>query len=1012
MAETQYRLDLEDEEFDENMDLGVQADYDGTYDQADSEAYAQQQRVAEAAALQAQALEALAAVPEPVKKYIIHLHALLNAPNPSLPEIQAAYEQGWNRLTEKFFQKSEWPEAEIIAPLVNHDEVFLTLYRELYFKHVYARLQPDLDDRFHSYENYCTLFNLILNSPGPVPLSLPIDWLYNIIDEFVYQYTSFVLWRSKATGKSEEEKLVLAESGHIWSCYSVLNVLYSLIQKSKIQDQLRAAQKGEDVEAAGGEYGVISLYHHLGYFSILGLLRVHVLLGDYTLALGMLDGIDLNKKALFTRVTGAHVAVYYYVGFSYMMLGRYPDAIRSFSHILFFILRLKHFQRGSQFDQINKTADRMYALLAICQALCPTKVDEGISTAMKEKFGEAYGKMIRGGPDSIASFQEMFIHGAPRFISPNPPPYELESEDALAAYSALPEPSTHQLSLFLAGVEPQLSTSNLRSFLRLYTTLGTDKLAGFLGVDEEEVLEMLMAAKGGARKFTWIQGSLLEGEVVGVSDINFGVDETHVTVAESKTSRKYGDFFLRHGLKFRDVYDNLRAKPLPIPKNRASNGVPAVVAAGAAVPAAPAPSSESKMLRLTRSIRLSPAFRHLSTEAIASATHKNPSDVVITYAKRSALTKAKKGGFKDTASDSLLYLMLKAALPEMKIDPAAVEDILVGTCHPPSPCYEARAATLAAGFPESTAVQALNRLCGSGLMAVRGISDSIARGDIEVGLAVGYESMSSHARPTPVFHHPDIIANGPSNDCAAPMGWTSEMLAVDYDVSREKQDEYGLSSHNRAEAAQKSGIFDKEILPLTTEVKDKETGDVSTVTVSKDDGIRYGSTIESMRKGRSAFPDWGEARSTGANSSQLTDGAAVALMMRRSKAEELGLTPIAKHIGTAVVGVSPRVMGIGPAVAIPALLKKHNLVADDIDLFEINEAFGSMYAYCVETLGLDPAKVNKNGGGIAMGHPLGATGVRQIVTGLNALDGEKGKLLVTSMCIGSGQGASALFVSE
>lgn len=187
--------------------------------------------------------------------------------------------------------------------------------------------------------------------------------------------------------------------------------------RSSLSARVCAVLKTSPRSAAGGEYGSVPLYHHLGYFSILGLLRVHVLLGDYTLALGMLDGIDLNKKALFTRVTGAHVAVYYYVGFSYLMLGRYPDAIRAFSHILFFVLRLKHFQRGSQFDQvrpasrlghatvdtdallrqINKTADRMYALLAICQALCPTKVDEGISTAMKEKFGEQHAKMVRGG---------------------------------------------------------------------------------------------------------------------------------------------------------------------------------------------------------------------------------------------------------------------------------------------------------------------------------------------------------------------------------------------------------------------------------------------------------------------------------------------------------------------------------------------------------------------------------------------------------------------------------------
>ncbi|GAA5837505.1 hypothetical protein JCM9279_006773 [Rhodotorula babjevae] len=590
MQSTEFEID--------ETDYDVQADFvqPDLYNEAGNEQVAQQQRIAEAAASQAHALEQLASVPEPVKRYLISLWSLLNAPQPNLAEIQSAYDAGWNRISDKFYSNKEWPEAEVIAPLVNYDELFLTLYKELYFKHILARLQPTLEDRISSYENYCALANTILNSPQPVPIALPVDWLYNIIDEFVYQYTSFTLWRAKVDGKTDEEKAILAESGQVWSCYSVLNVLYSLIQKSKIQDQLAAAQRGDDVEATAGEYGSIPLYHHLGYFSILGLVRVHVLLGDYTLALSMLDGIDLNKKALFTRVTSAHVAVYYYVGFAYLMLGRYPDAIRALSHILFFVLRLKHFQRGSQFDQINKTADRMYALLAICQALCPTKVDEGIQTAMKDKFGDQHARLVRGqagSADQLAAFGELFAHGAPRFISPNPPPYEAESETVLGAYAALPDASAHQQQLFLSAVEPQLANSTLRSFLRLYTTLGTNKLAKFLEcATEDDVLEMLMTAKGAARKTTWVEGGLLEGQETNVSDVNFGVDEGHLTVAQSTTSRRYGDFFSRHALKFADVYEGLRAKPLPLPKARSSA---AAAASSAPAAAAAAPKKEVKV---------------------------------------------------------------------------------------------------------------------------------------------------------------------------------------------------------------------------------------------------------------------------------------------------------------------------------------------------------------------------------------------------------------------------------
>ncbi|KAF8751211.1 thiolase, partial [Rhizoctonia solani] len=260
---------------------------------------------------------------------------------------------------------------------------------------------------------------------------------------------------------------------------------------------------------------------------------------------------------------------------------------------------------------------------------------------------------------------------------------------------------------------------------------------------------------------------------------------------------------------------------------------------------------------------------------------KHPDDVVLTLALRTPMCKAKKGGLKDTPSDVLLVGMLKAARERSGIDPALVEDIVVGTCHAPSPAYEARASAIAAGFPKHVPVQAINRLCSSGLMALRSISDSITKGDIDVGLAVGVESMTHNPRPTPKFNSEEIKANQAATDCAE---------------------------------AQKSGRFDEEIVPFKTILKG-EDGSVKEVVIDKDDGIRHGSTIEGLAKARSAFPDWGQARSTGANSSQVTDGAAVALLMRRSTAEKLGLADkiIAKHVATSVVGVEPRHMGVGPA---------------------------------------------------------------------------------------------------
>ena len=199
-------------------------------------------------------------------------------------------------------------------------------------------------------------------------------WAWDVIDEFIYQFESFCRYRNRVarTTPNEHEAQILRENPNTWGCYSVLNVLYSLIQRSQINEQLAAQKRNEDPKQVAGEYGSRPLYRMLGYFSIIGLLRVHCLLGDFSLALKTLDDIEMNKKAMFARVMAAHFTTYYYVGFSYMMLRRYADAIRMFSHILVYVSRTKNFQKGSNsYDAIAKKNDQMYALIAICVALKP-----------------------------------------------------------------------------------------------------------------------------------------------------------------------------------------------------------------------------------------------------------------------------------------------------------------------------------------------------------------------------------------------------------------------------------------------------------------------------------------------------------------------------------------------------------------------------------------------------------------------------------------------------------------
>ncbi|OAL47556.1 3-ketoacyl-CoA thiolase 1 [Pyrenochaeta sp. DS3sAY3a] len=400
-----------------------------------------------------------------------------------------------------------------------------------------------------------------------------------------------------------------------------------------------------------------------------------------------------------------------------------------------------------------------------------------------------------------------------------------------------------------------------------------------------------------------------------------------------------------------------------------------------------------------------------SSSGLSAITTKNPDDVVITLAIRTPLAKANKGGLKDTTLDGILVKTLKQVVAKSNLDPALVEDICCGNVSDSKAAYYVRAAMLAAGFPNTTAGSSLNRFCSSGLKAVQDIANQIAVGSIEIGVAMGAESMTTGGDRLERPFVDEILQVPEANDCMQPMGQTSENVGNDFNITRERQDRFAAESYRRAEVAQKAGWFDDEIVPITTTVKDPKTGEEKTVTLTKDEGPRYGTTFESLQKIKPAFLPHGDKSHAG-NSSQLTDGAAAVLLMKRSTAQKLGQPILAKYVGATVAGLAPRIMGIGPTVAIPKLLTKFNLTLDDIDLIEINEAFASMAVYCLETLKIDHNKLNVRGGAIALGHPLGCTGTRQIVTGLSECRRQKKKILLTSMCIGTGMGMAGLFVNE
>jgi acetyl-CoA acyltransferase len=382
--------------------------------------------------------------------------------------------------------------------------------------------------------------------------------------------------------------------------------------------------------------------------------------------------------------------------------------------------------------------------------------------------------------------------------------------------------------------------------------------------------------------------------------------------------------------------------------------------------------------------------------------------VVIASAVRTPFTRARKGELKDTRPDTLAAIAIRGALAQVpQLDPNDIEDVILGCAFPEAEqgMNIARIAGLMAGVPESAGGQTVNRFCSSGVQSIAIGAQQILAGMNDVVIAGGVESMTmipmGGIKPSA---NPEVMATHPEIYIA--MGATAENVAERFGVSRETQDRFAAESQQRAERAQDEGKLDDEILEVEVTFFD-DNGEPQTVKLKKDTINRRGTTYESLAGLKPAFRPKGGTVTAG-NASPLTDGAAATVLMSEEKAKELGVTPLGYFLGFTVVGVAPEIMGIGPVPAIRKLLKKHNLTVDDIDVFEINEAFAAQAAYCVRELGIDPSKVNPNGGAIALGHPLGVSGTRMTATVLRELKRRGGRYGVVSMCIGGGMGAAAL----
>ena len=389
-------------------------------------------------------------------------------------------------------------------------------------------------------------------------------------------------------------------------------------------------------------------------------------------------------------------------------------------------------------------------------------------------------------------------------------------------------------------------------------------------------------------------------------------------------------------------------------------------------------------------------------------------EAVVVTSSRTALAKSFRGSFNITRPDDLAAHCIQDVLRKApKLDPAEIEDVVLGCGQPHGPQGHnvARVAAMLSGLPPTVAGTSVNRFCSSGLQAIAMVAHQIIHEGVDAAIGGGVESISLAVRDS--SPNPRLQEKMPGVYMV--MGDTAEVVAKRYNVSRQLQDEYSLLSQQRTARAQQECFFTKEIAPIkvTKAILDKKTGEVvgkEDVVADKDECNRADTTLEGLLALKPHFdPHSGQGSVTAGNSSQLSDGASATLLMSRQRADQLGIPYQLVFRGFQVAGCNADEMGIGPIYAVPKLLKRSGLKMNDIDIWELNEAFAVQVVYCRDQLGIDPAKLNVNGGSIAIGHPFGMTGSRMVGTMANEMERRRHRYGVVTMCVGGGQGAAGLF---
>mmetsp|Transcript_127837 Transcript_127837/g.368114 ORF Transcript_127837/g.368114 Transcript_127837/m.368114 type:complete len:529 (+) Transcript_127837:89-1675(+) len=463
----------------------------------------------------------------------------------AIPEIHKLYEDTFNKLSIDNYKNKKWPSAEAVKNQISDEPLFIILYKELYYRHIYSRLQVSLDDRRGSWENYCMLLDLIisdLEEGQTLSVVVPPQWIWDILDEFVYHYQTYCATRSKAIkAQKENDVKFFKEHPEVYQTTTVLNYLHRLVRASKVEAYL-ANKDSDDKSGAFGD----ETTRLLGYFSLMQLLRMHSLLGDYHLAMKTIQRIDISEEVpLYYRIPACHVTLYYYMGFAYLMMRRYADAIRTFSEILVFLSKTSGVNSLSyQYDAMVKKQDQMYALMLIALALSPRQIDESLEKTIRDKHGEKQARLQRG---EDLCFEELFSYACPKFVAAAPPDYDnIEGFNANEAHQ-------RQLRLFLTEMRQQQFLPRIGAYMKLYTAIKTTKLAQLCDMDTDTLRDQLMCVMHKTSQKVRSTGAPLDGEPSHCSEVEFYLDGEMVHINAQRVERDHGEVFLEHILKFQEL---------------------------------------------------------------------------------------------------------------------------------------------------------------------------------------------------------------------------------------------------------------------------------------------------------------------------------------------------------------------------------------------------------------------------------------------------------------------------